>query len=638
MSGFKGKREEKRKMTLKSKILSGFIVMIVLVALVGYIGFLATSRLSNSLYDVYTGRMPALDYLLEADRDLQQLLVAERSLLSAPKNSEIFKSLLADYEENFNQSTERFSKYKELANAPEELQLISGYEEVRKEWETLSKQVINHLTQGSEEERNLAIDLSLGKAGEKFEETREYLNQLTDVILSLTEQENLNAQKSRAMSLSLIIWTIIISIVVGLTFALLIARSIRKPLREISDAAEKVANGNLQAEVKKLTVKDELGKLSNSFTGMVNSLKNLVHNILNSSSLLASSSQELASSVSEASRATAEVAETISQVAEGSIRQSEELHKTNEEGNIIAQKAQDIVNTSDENLRLLEEIIKKLEENSHTLSTISKMNNSVSEQSKVTQEKAQNGKKLLIDLVASVENTAQVSQEVAQSVELLTERSQEIGKIVDLITGIAEQTNLLALNAAIEAARAGDAGRGFAVVAEEVRKLAEGSAQAAEQIGTLISEIQKNTTETFEAMQRAQNQVETGSKQSEKVYQSFEDIIAATSTVTNSIDNLTKTIGELEINQKTTTENTQILVKHTEDTLYDLRSISESINKLNEALATVASIAEENAASSEEISASVEEQNAAMEEINSMATSLSKLAEELQTVVNNFKV
>ena len=238
-------------MTLKTKILSGFIIMIVLVAIVGCIGFFATSRLNDSLYKVYAVRMPALDYLIEADRDLQQLLVAERSMLSAPSDSEIFKRLLADYEENFNQSIERFNKYKELAQAPEELQLISGYEEVRKEWETVSKQVINYLTEGGEEERNLAIELSLGKAAEKFEETREYLNQLTDVILNLTEEENLSAQKARTMSLSLITWTIIISIVLGLTFALLLTRSIRKPLQEISSAAEKVASGNLQVEVKK---------------------------------------------------------------------------------------------------------------------------------------------------------------------------------------------------------------------------------------------------------------------------------------------------------------------------------------------------------------------------------------------------
>ena len=90
------------------------------------------------------------------------------------------------------------------------------------------------------------------------------------------------------------------------------------------------------------------------------------------------------------------------------------------------------------------------------------------------------------------------SHAVTEAITRLAEKSEQIGAIVKTITGIAEQTNLLALNAAIEAARAGEQGRGFAVVAEEVRKLAEESQLAAEEIAGLIQAIR---TETDAAVQ-----------------------------------------------------------------------------------------------------------------------------------------
>ena len=104
----------------------------------------------------------------------------------------------------------------------------------------------------------------------------------------------------------------------------------------------------------------------------------------------------------------------------------------------------------------------------------------------------------------------EVVQNSTREVTELGDRSKAIGKVVDVITQIADQTNLLALNAAIEAARAGEYGRGFAVVAEEVKKLADGSAEAANQIAVIIREIQKEISRVVTTMSEGAEKVSEG--------------------------------------------------------------------------------------------------------------------------------
>lgn len=130
------------------------------------------------------------------------------------------------------------------------------------------------------------------------------------------------------------------------------------------------------------------------------------------------------------------------------------------------------------------------------------------------------------------------TQKVRQAIRKLSDTSGRIGMIVETITDIAEQTNLLALNAAIEAARAGEQGRGFAVVAEEVRKLAEQSATAAQEIEQLIASIQNETKLSAEAMQHGSGEVEQGVAIVKETGHVFDQIIRNTNGLARQVDEI----------------------------------------------------------------------------------------------------
>ncbi|MBS4032399.1 MAG: hypothetical protein KGZ63_13405 [Clostridiales bacterium] len=196
---------------------------------------------------------------------------------------------------------------------------------------------------------------------------------------------------------------------------------------------------------------------------------------------------------------------------------------------------------------------------------------------------------------AAVDNAILQMQEINTMVEglrnvigALDKRSQDIGNIVGLITDVAEQTNLLALNAAIEAARAGEQGRGFAVVAEEVRKLAEQSRTAAEEIRKLVRETQEESSCAVTSMEKGVETVRSSS-----------DVVLASGVT--------------------------------------FREIVKNVNSIVQKIEVVTSSAQEVSAGSEEIAASTEEQSSVMEEINASAEELRANADALIKELNRFK-
>jgi len=304
----------------------------------------------------------------------------------------------------------------------------------------------------------------------------------------------------------------VLTLVLSWTIAAFCQRMISRPLVQLTKAADAIAVGDVNQQVS-YESQDEIGRLNASFRNLIVYMKDLAgvserianndltvtvtpkseHDVLSNSFKkmalnISAIIQQLKGHVSDMACAVAQITSSSEQMSKGARNQAAEVT----------------------------DVSAAMEEISATIIQSAKHASEANEASKNASQIAADGGQLVRNTITGMQRIASVVRESSTTISRLAQSSEQIGQIVNVINDIADQTNLLALNAAIEAARAGDSGRGFAVVADEIRKLAERTGKATDEIVVMVRGIQKETGEAVTSMKTGIKEVDQGRSLADK--------------------------------------------------------------------------------------------------------------------------
>lgn len=562
---------------IRSKLFVIIIISALALSIVGIQGVGGLNKLSKGSEMIYQDQLIPNQLFarlkannLDIDTYKFELMVTKDN----DRNETLQKNIQEKNKEN-STLMEKIDQLKLMDNVSEK------YESFKSEYKKLQDISSEMLSLAVKNENDKAYDVYL----KEMDPQRETVNQLIEDIQTLNAD---NAKtiyqrdsKEAGSIITLLIIVIAASLVLSISIGLLMTRLITKPIKDIQALFTETEQGDFTVKGTYQS-KDELGLLTASFNKMVAGVRSIIETVGETSHQVASSSQELSASADESTKASEYISTTIQELAVGSDQQVESV----------------------ENSRT---VIKGMTEFAGRISSNAEKAAATADQTALM---SLEGTKAIDKVSAQMKSINETVVSLSEAFKHLTERSNEIGNITEVITSIAEQTNLLALNAAIEAARAGEQGKGFAVVAVEVRKLAEQSAQSAEQITRLITIIQNDTKQTMNSVISATGEVKEGlvvvheaGGAFQKIENSITEVVTQINDVTNLVKNLTAGTSEIET-----------------------------------AISGVKEVAETAAGSTQTVSAATQEQLASMEEIAAASQILAQNAEELQHLIQKFKI
>ena len=409
-----------------------------------------------------------------------------------------------------------------------------------------------------------------GKTDEAYEVMKSsyipVLNQMADLLQQIADVAAHNAQDmvkegeyAQASAITVIMIIMTFSIVSAALLGIYISNSIRKPVKEIEDAAQQLANGQLDGVCVSYTSRDELGKMSDSIRDLISYQKTIIEDISDILGDMSEGNFKVQSNVNEYYMG------HYDRILVSMWGLRDKLSDTLWR---ISQSARQVANGSEQVSSGAQILAIGAEEQADSIEKLAIAVNEISEQVRVTKENADKARNQTDRAGAQVSESNQQMQEMISAMNIISERSDEIYKIVKTIQDIAFETNLLALNASVEAARVGELGTGFAVIAREIRSLADKTAMAS-----------KNTTALIKESVAA---VKNGEKVAHTAADSLLQVIECTKQVIFMVER----IASATENQHKSISNITAEVRQVSDVVQNNASISEELAAASEELST----------------------------------------------------
>lgn len=539
-----------KNITVKARMTIVIGFMSLLLAGIGLFGISNLRQANAELQEMYEANtLGAINLGTIAGQLVKVRMMAIQSANAG--KPELAEKLFADAKATDVEIDKRWSKYASESHPQEEKQKVDAFSSQLKSYRESRDATFRFAIAG---DFNAAKENAAKEAGPKFDAAYQTLIQILDFQGPDAKENFEKSQAAYVLERNISIIVVLVGIVLSALLGFLLVRSVVTPMAEMRNVMTSTASdGDLTRRVN-VQGRDEIGQAAEAFNSLLDSFSASIGKVSETAKEVAGAATQLASA--------------SGQITQSSQAQSEAASST---AAAVEEMSVSITSVADS-----AEEVRKL-----------------SEQSLQQTRQGDESTRVMISEITNVESAV---RQIAQSVNEFVQNARSIASMTQQVKDIAEQTNLLALNAAIEAARAGEQGRGFAVVADEVRKLAEKSAQSASEIDKVTSTLDAQSGNVEKAIEQGLHSLHSTQEQVKVVSSVLAQAGASVTSASSGVGDITASVGE---QSKASTE----VARHIE---------------------SIAQMAEEN--------------HAAIEHIGSNIERLERLAGDMQAAVARFKV
>ncbi|MHC5789208.1 methyl-accepting chemotaxis protein [Pseudomonas idahonensis] len=525
-------------LSISQKLYAGFgvvlliLLLLVLAALRGFDQVSSSVKSNIHSYEVLSQSDALLRSLINVETGMRGYALTGRDSFLEPL--EQGEKAFADYYARIKSST---------SDNPEQQARLERLKALHDQW--LRDDVQGNLdlrraiNAGSQPATAMAEQISAGRDKAKMDAMRQLTSELRDAEKSLQDARSQAMDDAKASALAILIGGGLLAAVLAMLVAWSLSSNLVGRIRQAVDVAKAIAAGRLDSSIC-ATGRDEVSNLLQAFAAMQERLRSMISQIKQGADQLVSASQSISSASLQLSASAQEQSHSASSMA----ATVEELTVSI---NHVADNAGD----------------------AHALS---------SESGRQSEE----GGSVIQDTLGSMRLIAETVQASATQIGELGQHAEQISSIVSVIKGIAEQTNLLALNAAIEAARAGEQGRGFAVVADEVRLLAQRTANSTQEITEMVGKIQLGTREAVSSMDVGVNQVKNGVELAQQAGEAIVNIRTSSGNVVRVVDQISLALREQTAASQDVARNVERIAQMSQQNSQAVEETTETARSLQQ--------------------------------------------------------